>query len=79
MEMDWKNITLYPELIVDIVIYVVIATVLIIVSKWVWEEKELRRMKKETEAYHLRMEDQAIEEAGSSATDAQEESPKEGI
>lgn len=45
--MDWKNISVFPELIVDIVVYLVVAVLLIIVSKWLWEDRHWLRMKKE--------------------------------
>lgn len=50
--MDWKNITLYPELIVDAVIYVGIAVVLCLISKWVWEAREEKRNRRAAEAYY---------------------------
>lgn len=45
--MDWKNISVFPELIVDIVVYLVVAVLLIIVSKWLWEDRHWLRLKKE--------------------------------
>ncbi len=45
--MDWKNISVFPELIVDIVVYLVVAVLLIIVSKWLWEDRQWLRLKKE--------------------------------
>lgn len=45
--MDWKNISVFPELIVDIVVYLMVAVLLIIVSKWLWEDRQWLRLKKE--------------------------------
>ena len=45
--MDWKNISVFPELIVDIVVYLVVAVLMIIVSKWLWEDRQWLRLKKE--------------------------------
>lgn len=62
--MNCKDINFYPGFWIDVVTYAFVALVIIIVCKWVWQEKELRRMKKLTEEYRLRMEEQAMEEAG---------------
>ena len=45
--MDWKNISVFPELIVDIVVYLIVAVLLIIISKWLWEDRQWLRLKKE--------------------------------
>lgn len=45
--MDWKNISVSPEIIVDIVVYLVVAVLLIIISKWLWEDRQWLRLKKE--------------------------------
>ncbi|MBR6569151.1 MAG: hypothetical protein IKK75_01735 [Clostridia bacterium] len=56
--MEQKSITLYPELIVDIAVYVVLAVVLILISKWIWEWKEERRLRKEFKDYMMKKEDE---------------------
>lgn len=58
MEMDFKNITFYPEFFVDLAIYVGVGVVLVLVSKWLWERREERRMKKEMAEYIQQKEDE---------------------
>ncbi|MBQ7850311.1 MAG: hypothetical protein IJ343_11345 [Clostridia bacterium] len=58
MEMDFKNITFYPEFWIDAAIYVIIGVVLVLVSKWLWEYREERRLKKEMAEYIQRREDE---------------------
>lgn len=59
--MDWKNIEVSPDYIIDLVIFLVLAVVLIIVSKWLWEWREQRRLKKEFAAYQTLKDDEAQE------------------
>lgn len=56
--MDFKNITFYPEFWIDAAIYVIVAVLLIFGSKWLWERKEARRLKKEMAEYTQRKEDE---------------------
>lgn len=56
--MDFKNITLYPDLIIDIVIYIVLAVLLCYFSKCLYEWKEKRRLAKEFAEYQQRKEDE---------------------
>lgn len=70
--MNCKDINFYPGFWVDVVTYAFVAVVIIIVCKWVWQEKELRRMKKLTAEYCSRMEEQAMEEAGVSPAEMAE-------
>ena len=60
--MDWKNIEVSPDYIIDIVIYLVAAVVLIVVSKWAWEYREKRKLQKEFAEYQLRKEEEAQEQ-----------------
>ena len=58
--MDFKNITLYPELIVDIIIYIAVGAALLILCKWIHDWKEERRLHREY-ALHLQMnEDESV-------------------
>lgn len=56
--MDFKNVTFYPEFWIDAIIFAVLAVVLIFVSKWLWEWKEARRLKREMQEYIQRKEDE---------------------
>lgn len=56
--MDFKNVTLYPEIIIDVVVYVLVGVVLVVFSKWIWEWKEERRLRKEMQEYYQRKEDE---------------------
>lgn len=56
--MDWKNITFYPEFWIDAAIYVIVGVLLVIVSKWLWERREERRLKKEMAEYIQQKEDE---------------------
>ena len=49
--MDFKNITVFPELIEDAVIYVLVAVLLCLICKGVHDWKEKRRLAKEMAAY----------------------------
>lgn len=44
--MDFKNITIFPELIEDAILYVIIAVGLCLVSKAIYDWKEKRRLAK---------------------------------
>ena len=59
--MDWKNIEVSPDYIIDLVVFLVLAVVLIIVSKWLWELRERRRLKKEFAVYQTLKDDEAQE------------------
>lgn len=49
--MDFKNITVFPEFIEDAIIYVLVAVLLCLVSKTIYEWKEKRRLAKEVAEY----------------------------
>ena len=53
--MDFENITIFPELIEDAILYVLIAVGLCLVSKTVYDWKEKRRLAKEFAAYQHSM------------------------
>ena len=59
--MDWKNIEVSPDYIIDLVVFMVLAVVLIIVSKWLWEWREQRRLQKEFAVYQTLKDDEAQE------------------
>lgn len=59
--MDWKNIEVSPDYIIDLVVFLVLAVVLIIVSKWLWELRERRRLQKEFAVYQTLKDDEAQE------------------
>lgn len=56
--MDFKNITLFPEFIEDAIIYILVAALLCLISKAVFDWKEKRRLAKEVAEYH-RMKEEA--------------------
>lgn len=56
--MDFKNVTFYPEFWIDAAIYVGVTVALVFVSKWLWEAREARRLKKEMAEYIQRKEDE---------------------
>ena len=60
--MDFKNVTFYPDFWIDAVIYVGVAVLLVFLSKWLWERREERRLKKEMAAWQQRKEDEAQEQ-----------------
>lgn len=57
--MDFKNITIFPELIEDAIMYVLVAVVLCLVSKAIYDWKEKRRLAKEFAEYQQKREDDA--------------------
>ena len=59
--MDWKNIEVSSDYIIDLVVFLVLAVVLIIVSKWLWELRERRRLQKEFAVYQTLKDDEAQE------------------
>lgn len=59
--MDWKNIRISHDYIVDLAIYIGVAVVLILASKWLWDWREARRLRKEMAEYHQRKEEEAQE------------------
>lgn len=44
--MDFKNVTIFPELIEDAILYVIIVAGLCLVSKVIYDWKEKRRLAK---------------------------------
>lgn len=56
--MDWSKLEFYPDFFVDVAIYVIVAVVLIIVSKWLWEDREEIRLRKELKAWQTMKEDE---------------------
>lgn len=57
MELDFKSIRLSPEFWIDLAIYIGVGVALVLVSKWIWELREERRLKKEMAEYIQRKED----------------------
>lgn len=49
--MENKGITIYPELIEDAVLFVIIAVALCLISKTIYDWKEKRRLAKEYALY----------------------------
>lgn len=56
--MDFKNITIFPELIEDAILYVLIAVGLCLVSKVIYDWKEKRRLAREFAEYQQKKEDE---------------------
>lgn len=56
--MDMKNITIFPELIEDVIAYILVAVLLCVVSKLIYDRKEKRRLEKEMMEYRQRKEDE---------------------
>lgn len=56
--MDFENITLFPELIEDLILFIIIAVLLGLVSKIIFDWKEKRRLDKEYAEYQQRREDE---------------------
>ena len=56
--MDFKNITIFPELIEDAVIYVLVGVLLCLACKGVYDWKEKRRLAKEMAAYLLQKDEE---------------------
>lgn len=52
--MDFKHITLFPELIEDALLYVLLAVLLCIVAKLLYDRKEKRRLAREFAEYQQR-------------------------
>lgn len=61
--MDFKNIRLYPELLIDLAILIVVAVALMLLAKCLGDWREERRLKKEFAAHMQRREDEAREDA----------------
>lgn len=59
--MDFKNITVFPEMIEDVVIYLLVAVFLCLVSKTVYDWKEKRRLEKEVAEYRQMKEEEREE------------------
>ncbi len=49
--MEQKTITIYPELIEDLLLYILVAVLLCLVCKAVHDWKEKRRLRREFAAY----------------------------
>lgn len=60
--MNWKNITLYPELIIDVLIYLGIGALLCVALKIVYDAREKRRNRKAAEAYYQQKEEERAEQ-----------------
>ena len=56
--MDFKNITIFPELIEDAILYVLIAVGLCLVSKVIYDWKEKRRLARKFAEYQQKKEDE---------------------
>ena len=56
--MNENRIQLYPELIEDVILYILIAVLLCLAAKLIHDRKEKRRLKKECEAYQQKKEDE---------------------
>lgn len=55
--MDFSEVTFYPEFIQDAVIYACLFVLVIIVSRWLWNIKESRRLRKVWKEYQTKLED----------------------
>ncbi len=56
--MDFKNITLFPEFIEDVILYVLLAVILCFASKFVYDWKEKRRLAKQFAEYQQMKQDE---------------------
>lgn len=56
--MDFKHITLFPELIEDALLYVLLAVLLCIAAKLLYDRKEKRRLAREFAEHQARKESQ---------------------
>ena len=61
MELDFENITVFPELIEDAILYVLLFVALAWGSKAVYDHREKRRLEREFAAYQQRKDDEAQE------------------
>lgn len=52
--MDFKHITLFPELIEDALLYILLAVLLCAVTKLLYDRKEKRRLAREFAEYQQR-------------------------
>lgn len=59
--MDFKNITIFPEFIEDAILYVLVAAMLCLVSKVIYDWKEKRRLAREFAEYQQMKEDASDE------------------
>ncbi|MBE5797556.1 MAG: hypothetical protein E7327_09310 [Clostridiales bacterium] len=55
---DFEHIKVYPELIMDVIIYVAVFVIVIILSKVLWTLKEERRLRKEYKVYEMMRNDE---------------------
>ncbi len=58
MYFDWENISWYPQLWIDGLIYLGLFVIVIILCKLLWNWKESRRLKKVYAAYQQRRKDE---------------------
>ena len=56
--MDFKNITIFPEVIEDVILYILVAVALCLISKAIYDWKEKKRLAKEFAEYKQRKEDE---------------------
>lgn len=56
--MDFKNITLFPEFIEDVILYVLVAIALCLLSKVIHDWKEKRQLAKEVAEYRQMKDDE---------------------
>ncbi len=56
--MDFKNITIFPEFIEDVILYILVAVALCLISKAIYDWKEKKRLAKEFAEYKQRKEDE---------------------
>lgn len=56
--MDTKNITIFPELIEDVIAYILVGVLLCVASKLIHDWKEKRRIAKEVAEYRQMKEDE---------------------
>jgi len=58
MYFDFENITWYPQLWIDALIYLGLFVIVIVLCKLLWDWKENRRLKKVYAAYQQRRKDE---------------------
>ena len=56
--MDFKHIKFSPEFIEDVIMYILVAVLLCLVSKAIFDWKEKKRLEKEVAEYHQMKEDE---------------------
>ena len=60
--MELKEMSFYPEILIDALVFVGVGVALVLLSKCLWDWKEERRLKKEMAEYHQRRADEAADE-----------------